>query len=323
MRRIMMAILVAGATAGYAAAPADFSADINRVLSRLQSTAANNYSSNEMNVVYRDLEDIERRATDGAVWDSLVEARLVRAMALSDMQHNHQAAVDILQQTRRELKTKEAPALRKVYVRLAEVYGRMGNEGAVNRTIEEFRASPYFDPQAYAVSGGETPNVPLSVTRPTSAGSGSISETAMRVAQQQSRAASGTAFPEYELTDASGGKITRQQFAGKVVLYDFWQKDWPVWKRDLKSTREAYLRHKPKGFEIVGISLDADKGAAEAFATANRMDWTRVSEARALAGQLGIYGECANVLVDRNGTIIGRNLRSGDLIEAIRIAVGH
>lgn len=323
MRRILLAAMVAGWAAACGAAPADFAADINRVLSRLQSTAANNYSSNEMNAVYRDLEDIERRATDGQAWDSLVEARLVRAMALSDMQRNHQAAADLLQQTRRDLRGREAPALRKVYVRLAEVYGRLGNEGAVNRTIEEFRASPYFDPQAYAYSGGQGPKDPLAVTRPTAAGSGSISETAMRVAQQQSRAAPGTAFPAYELTDATGGKLTREQFAGKVVLYDFWQKDWPVWKRDLTSVRDAYLRHKPKGFDIVGISLDADKSAAAAFAKSNRMDWTHVPEARALAGQLGIYGECANVLVDRNGMIIGRNLRGGDLIEAIRIAVGR
>ena len=322
MNRFYVAVLAALAFAGNVAA-LDFQREINGVLSRLQSMAGNNYASNEMQVVYRDLEDIERRATDGQAWDALVEARLVHAMALSDLQRNHQGAVGLLQQTRRELKGRDVPGLRKVYVRLAESYGRLGDEGAVNRTIEEFRASPYFDPQNYPFAGGESPAVPLAVTRPGASGSGSISETAMRVAQQQSRAGAGTAFPEYELADVQGAKISRQTFAGKVVLYDFWQKEWPAWKRDLHGLRDAYLRHKPQGFEIVGVSLDPQKDAAAAFAKAERMDWTQVADGSALARQLGIYGECSNVLVDRNGTIVGRNLRGGDLIEAIRIAVGR
>lgn len=310
-----MALIAAGCAL---AAPISFTDDLNRLLSKLQGMGRDSYSQAEWKDVHLQLEDLESRAKAGGAWDGLVQARIVHAMVLGDMQRNYQAAADLLQETRRELRDKNVPAMRNVFVRLAEVYGKMGDETAVNRTIDEFRASPYFDPQDYPFSGGKGPTDPLKVMRPNAGGSGSISETSMKVQQTKARFGIGAEFPDFDLLDAAGTHFTRQSIAGKVTLVDFWSKDWTAWKNDLKNLSGAYARHGREGFEILGINLAPDAGDTVAFCKANGMTWPQVGGANDLARKLGLFGECGNFLVDRNGVIIGRNLRGADLIEAVK-----
>lgn len=303
------------------AAPVSFTQDINKVLSKLQSMGRDSYTTAEWNEVYRMLADIEARAKAGEAWDALIEARVVHAMVIGDMQRNPQSAIDLLQRTKRELRDRHVPEMKKVYVRLAELHAKVGDEGAVNRTIQEFQASPYYDPQDYPFSGGQGPASPLVIIRPNAAGSSSISETAMKVHQAQSRFTNGAAFPDFELTDVQGVKINAKSMAGRVTLFDFWNKDWSAWKNDLKNLSATYLRYRKQGFEIVGVNIDPAAGDLTAFMTANSMLWPQVSDGRDLARTLGIFGECANILVDGNGVIIGRNLHGADLVEAIKRAL--
>lgn len=319
MKKIFLCVLMLASVA--MAAPVSFTSDLNKLLSKLQSMGRDSYSQAEWNEVYRQIDDIEGRAKSGEAWDALVEARVIHAMVLGDMQKNYQGAIDLLKQTRKELHSKNIPEMKRVYVKMADMYGKMGDEAAVNQVIEEFRASPYYDAQDYPFSGGKGPTDPLLVTRPGAAGSGSISETAMKVAQDQARFSAGATFPEFELVDAAGVTITRKSVEGKVVLYDFWLKDWTAWKNDLKNLTGTYDRYHNKGFEIVGISMDSNVGDLAAFARANGMWWPQVAEAKKLTKQLGIFGDCSNILVGRDGVIIGRNLRGADLVDAVKRAL--
>lgn len=316
---LFFSALLAAAVA--AAAPVSFNEDLNRLLSRLQGMGRDSYSQAEWNDLQRQLEDIESRAKAGGAWDGLVKVRIVHAMVLGDMQKNYQGAIDVLQQTRRELRDKNVPEMRNVFIRLAEMYGRLGDEAMVNRTIEEFRASPCFDPQSYAFTGGQGPQVPLAVVRPGASGSGSISETAMKVQQTQSRFGPGALFPEFDLVDTDGAHITPDSIAGKVTLFDFWNRDWTAWKNDLPNLSGTYARHRKQGFEIIGIPVVPGAGDLASYRKSAGMTWPQAVEGRELARQLGLFGECANILVDRNGTIIGRNLRGGDLTEAVKKAL--
>ena len=303
--------------------PESFTDDLNRVLSRLQSMGRDSYTQAQWNEATAQIDDIESRAKEGGAWDSFVQARVIHAMVLGDMQKNYQAAVNLLQQTRRELRGKNVPDTRKVFVSLAGFYGKMGDESSVNRTMEEFRASPYYDAQDYPFSGGNGPNDPLVVMRPGAGASGSISETAMKVSQTQARFAPGAEFPDFDLPDTQGVSVTRQSFAGKVVLYDFWVKDWSAWKGDLQNLGRTYLLHHKEGFEIVGINLAPDTADLAKFCAANNMMWPQIATAKDLPAQLGLFGMCGNFLVDKTGVIVGRNLHGADLAEAVRRALAR
>lgn len=323
MKKFILIAVLAAAGVLAAEKPLSFTADLNRILSRLQSMANESRTAAEWTAIRNDITGIEQRARDGEAWDSFIQARVIHAMVLGDMQRKPQDAVDLLKLTRRELEGKNVPDLKKVFVSLAGFQGKLGDEAAVAKTMEEFKASPYYDPQDYAATGGSRPGDPIVVQRPNAGASASISETAMKVAQTQSRFGIGALFPDYDLKDAAGNAITKQSLAGKLVLFDFWNKDWAAWKTDLPTLVRLRERFAAQGFEIVGLNLDPNAGDISAFARANKMTWSQATDSRTLARQLGLYGDCGNVLVDRDGVIIGRNLRGAELNEAVKKALSN
>ena len=306
------------------AAPVSFTDDLNTILSKLQSMGGDSYPQSEWTKVYRQIDDVESRAKAAQSWDDLVQVRVIRAMVLGDMQKNYQGAVDLLKNTQTELAGKKnVPSMKKVYVKLAEMYGKLGDAASVNRVMEEFRASPYYDAQKYAFSGGNGPKDPIVVARPLADVAGSITETSMKVAQTQAGFAVGGVFPDFSLKGADGSAITKQSLGGKVVLVDFWNKNWTAWQRDLANLAGTYARFNGKGFEIVGINIDSNAGDFSGYLKANKMIWPEASDGRDLTKQLGLFGVCANYLLDKNGVIIGRDLHGADLNETVKRALAR
>jgi peroxiredoxin len=163
--------------------------------------------------------------------------------------------------------------------------------------------------------------VPLQVVRPSAEGGDSLTVTAMGVAQRQALAAPGRLFPEFRLADTAGRTWTLDDFRGKVLLVDLWARNWTPWRRDLPNLKSLYDRCHLAGFEVVGVSVEPIGGDARTFADQNGMGWPQVVGDPTLPRALGLFGECANYLVDGNGTILGRNLHGGDLVEAVRKAL--
>jgi peroxiredoxin len=145
--------------------------------------------------------------------------------------------------------------------------------------------------------------------------------TAMSVAKRKAQYAVGALFPGFHVVDARGREWTLEDFRGKVLLVDFWARDWTPWKRDLDNLRAFHDRYDINGFEVLGICLEPAPGDLASFAASQRIPWPLVGGDGTLAKQLGLFGEAANFLVDRNGVIIGRDLRGADLAAAAKRAL--
>jgi peroxiredoxin len=211
--------------------------------------------------------------------------------------------------------------MKKVYVKEADVYGKLGDEAAVRGVIEEFKGSAYYDAEDYPFSGGQGLGEPLTMVRPSATASDSLSVTAMEVARTQSRFSPGNYFPEFNVIDADGVVRERGAYQGKVLLVDFWLRDWTPWKRDLNTLVSAYNRYRSSGFDVIGFCLERDPVDLAGFLGQNGMTWPQVVNEASLSSQLGIFGEASNFLLDRNGAIIGRDLRGADLVEAVKAAL--
>lgn len=321
MRRFALLALIWIAAAPLAARAADYSSELNQVLSRLQSMGHGSYTEAEWRDAMDALDRLSARAEQAGDWNTVVESSVIRAMVFADMRRDYRRALDILNDAKTRYGSHRVPAMKKVYVREAETYARLGDEASVQRVMQEFQASPHYDAETYSYAVGEGRNTPMTVMRPSAGASGSISMTAMNVAKQQAQYAPGASFPSFHVTDVRGRSWSDESLRGNVYLVDFWARDWTPWKRDLDNLRSFYSRYSGQGFEVVGICIEPSPGELATFASSQKIAWPLVAGDRALARSLGIFGEATNFLVDRNGVIVGRDLRGADLVAAAKRAL--
>ncbi|NCC52277.1 MAG: TlpA family protein disulfide reductase [Spartobacteria bacterium] len=143
----------------------------------------------------------------------------------------------------------------------------------------------------------------------------------MKKAMGTARLAPGRPAPPFQARDANGAPVTLQDYAGKVVLLDFWLSQWKPWVRELPALVSAYTGYHAHGFEILGFCQDRDKAAAQALLTRSGANWPQLTPHANIWKAYGVYGEAHNVLIDRNGVIVGQDLHGAELLQAIKGAL--
>jgi peroxiredoxin len=135
----------------------------------------------------------------------------------------------------------------------------------------------------------------------------------------------GSQFPDFSEKDLAGNPLSVARFKGKVVLVDFWATWCGPCVHELPNVLEVYNKHHAQGFEIIGVSLDADKGKLQGFIKARNMPWPQFFDGKAwsnkLAVKYGIHSIPATYLLDREGKIIDRDLRGEELEAAVTKAL--
>lgn len=129
----------------------------------------------------------------------------------------------------------------------------------------------------------------------------------------------GSPAPDFTQNSTDGKPISLSSLRGKVVLIDFWASWCRPCRMENPNVVKLYGKYRPKGFEILGVSLDRSK---EAWMDAIRQDglnWKHVSDLafwnNAVAQQYGVSAIPYTVLVDRDGKVLAKNLR-GPALEA-------
>ncbi len=299
-----------------------YSPQTKALLSKLQSMGHGYHSDAEWAELFAQVDGEESKAQGERDWNTVVEVNVIKAMVYSDMLGEHQKALSILQDTKRSYRDQGVPALRRVYVREAEVYSKMGDGEAINDLIKEYKKSPLYDPQPYTYSGGQGRDVPLAIVRPNDRGDSSLTVTAMETFRMQARFAPGSAFPAFSGMAADGNPVSLDSLKGKVVLLDFWMPNWEPWKREVPGMVELYRSYGSRGFEIVGFNVAPGAAVSPEFLRAYSMSWPQVTPDPALLRKLGIFGEATSFLIDRNGQIVGRDLKGSELTEAVKKSLG-
>lgn len=81
--------------------------------------------------------------------------------------------------------------------------------------------------------------------------------------------------PPFSLRDVNGNVYNSTRFAGKPTVINFFTTWCPTCRDEIPGFVEVYNRHKDKGFELIGISLDTDTvEALPAFLAGNRIEYT-------------------------------------------------
>jgi thiol-disulfide isomerase/thioredoxin len=119
-----------------------------------------------------------------------------------------------------------------------------------------------------------------------------------------------------------GTEIDLAKLRGKVVLLDFWA----VWcgpcRMEMPNVVATYNQLHKDGFEIVGISLDQDKGKLTNYMSQAGMTWPQYFDGKMwnneISRRFGINGIPAMWLLDKKGFVRSTEARGSSLAEQVK-----
>lgn len=125
--------------------------------------------------------------------------------------------------------------------------------------------------------------------------------------------------PDFTLPERNGSPVNLSSTRGKIVLLDFWAAWCPPCRAENPNLVNAYQRFNEKGFEIFQVSLDQTREAwLKGIEEDNLGQWYHVSDLKywesIVVPLYQIQGIPTNFLLDRDGKIIGSNIRGSALI---------
>jgi peroxiredoxin len=137
---------------------------------------------------------------------------------------------------------------------------------------------------------------------------------------KQKATAIGAQAPNFVQPTPAGKRVSLADYRGKYVLIDFWASWCHPCRAENPNVLKAYEAYKNRNFEVLGISIDDEKGRAkwlQAIAD-DQMPWTQVSDLRGpqneAAQRYNVQGIPQNFLIDPTGKIVATNLRGDDLV---------
>jgi thiol-disulfide isomerase/thioredoxin len=131
--------------------------------------------------------------------------------------------------------------------------------------------------------------------------------------EQEKRLGIGAIAPEIKLPQPNGDTLSLSSLRGQVVLIDFWASWCGPCRRENPFNTQLYKQYHPKGFEILGVSLDDDKGRWKGAIASDSLVWKHVSDLRKWSSMVvplyKVEAIPATYLIDKDGKIVAKGLR--------------
>lgn len=129
----------------------------------------------------------------------------------------------------------------------------------------------------------------------------------------------GREYCNFELPDINGKNILFSDVVGKntYTLLQFWASWCAPCRQHLPLLVDIYKKHSHKGLAVVGLSLDSSIEECKEAISSLGLPWIQLcnpsGSSSEVAAAYGIDAIPANILVDRSGVIVARNISCEEL----------
>jgi peroxiredoxin len=124
---------------------------------------------------------------------------------------------------------------------------------------------------------------------------------------------------DFTLEDLAGDEVSLSDYAGSLVLINFWAAWCAPCKAEIPDLEAAYREHRNAGFVILGIEVEDSRRTVERFVTETDMTYPVLLDEHGQVKQAyRVSGLPMSLLVDREGVIRVRHvgyLSAGKLAE--------
>jgi peroxiredoxin len=131
----------------------------------------------------------------------------------------------------------------------------------------------------------------------------------------------GKPAPDFTMNDTTGAPQTLSSHFGTYLLIDFWASWCGPCRADNPEMVDIYNKYHDKGYNVIGVSLDKKKDRWIQAIGDDNLNWAHVSDlegwSNAAAKLYGVSSIPHTVLIDPNGVIIARGLRTAGLEEKL------
>lgn len=169
-------------------------------------------------------------------------------------------------------------------------------------------ASPEY-PEAYRMA-----------KRIADAGGGRMAAKMVRQLAILKNAAEGSQLPVFATKDTNGETVSNRQLQSDVNVVCLWASWDNESKSQLRQLRKLQKRNKGR-ISVVSISVDANKADCEKFLERDSIDWPNICDGKMwqcpIAVKLGLAALPANIVTDKKGKIVARNLTTSHMKEKI------
>jgi thiol-disulfide isomerase/thioredoxin len=138
----------------------------------------------------------------------------------------------------------------------------------------------------------------------------------------------GAAPTDFKGKGLDGNPVALKDYAGKVVLIDFWATWCPPCRAEVPHLVELHKKYAGKGFDILGVSLDGpDQKKVIGFTQQNGMPWRHVYDGggweATVSRKYGVRSIPFTVLVGKDGKILAVGARSSVLEGLLEEMLGN